>query len=139
MVYKNVSDAKRYAQEYYQRPEIQIREKARQQTYRKSPEGKAVLKKYNHSSKKKMQSIAWNKKMWVTDKNNYRKKVYARQMVYKHKISRIECIVCGSKELLQRHHLDYDKPLEVVILCLKCHIEEHKKLKTLKTLKTSSV
>lgn len=138
MVYKNASDAKRYAREYYQRPEIHARIKARQTAYRQSPEGKATLKKYNHSPKRKVQGLAWNKKMWDADKDNYRKKVYARQQAYRHKISRIECIMCGSKELLQRHHLDYSKPLEVVILCIKCHSEEHKKLKTLKTLKPSS-
>lgn len=31
------------------------------------------------------------------------------------------CEQCDSKENLQRHHPDYNKPLQVIILCAKCH------------------
>lgn len=37
------------------------------------------------------------------------------------------CVVCGSTENLQRHHPDYSKPLEVVILCPACHGKIHRK------------
>lgn len=36
-----------------------------------------------------------------------------------------ECSQCGSFENIERHHPDYSKPLEFVILCRKCHRTLH--------------
>ena len=36
------------------------------------------------------------------------------------------CEACSSTENLHRHHPDYDKPLEIVVLCESCHMEVHK-------------
>lgn len=36
------------------------------------------------------------------------------------------CEKCGSKKNLVRHHEDYDKPEDVIILCKKCHSLWHK-------------
>ena len=58
-----------------------------------------------------------------------RKKIKARSAAGHAKIPATVCSNCGSKERLQRHHPDYDKPLEVVILCRPCHKEEDKKNK----------
>jgi hypothetical protein len=35
------------------------------------------------------------------------------------------CEDCGASGLLHRHHPDYDKPLNVVTLCVKCHETAH--------------
>lgn len=35
------------------------------------------------------------------------------------------CEKCSSRDNLERHHPDYDKPLEVVTLCKSCHIGVH--------------
>jgi len=35
------------------------------------------------------------------------------------------CQQCGTVTNLHRHHPDYSKPLEVVILCVKCHNRLH--------------
>jgi hypothetical protein len=32
-----------------------------------------------------------------------------------------KCLICGSTERLQRAHIDYSKPLEIVFLCEKHH------------------
>jgi len=39
------------------------------------------------------------------------------------------CSNCGGTEQLERHHPDYDKDLEVVTLCKKCHSRLHATLK----------
>ena len=31
------------------------------------------------------------------------------------------CFFCGSKEKLEAHHPDYDKPKEIITLCKNCH------------------
>jgi hypothetical protein len=33
------------------------------------------------------------------------------------------CEKCGAASNLEKHHPDYSKPLEIVTLCRKCHIE----------------
>ena len=44
------------------------------------------------------------------------------------KILRQPCSVCGVSKLVHAHHDDYAKPLEVVWLCQKHHIERHQRV-----------
>ncbi len=37
-----------------------------------------------------------------------------------------KCISCGKVKKLEGHHIDYDKPLEVLWLCRSCHCKLHK-------------
>lgn len=48
--------------------------------------------------------------------------------IRKGEIKRGNCSVCG-KERAEAHHPDYSKPLKIVWLCKKHHVEEHKKIK----------
>lgn len=40
------------------------------------------------------------------------------------------CEICGSKEKLERHHVQY-VPEKVITLCIKCHNRQHKALRRL--------
>jgi len=59
-------------------------------------------------------------------KNSIRQKTFR-------KIKKLEfCEMCGRKDVrLVRHHTDYRKPFEVMILCDKCHYEWHQKNKAI--------
>ena len=83
-------------------------------------------KKWVGKNREKSRAIKSRWKKAHRHDSEFRKKEYARGVAWRAEISVIECIKCGSKEQLQRHHLDYNKPLEVVILCRPCHIREHK-------------
>ena len=43
------------------------------------------------------------------------------------KITKQPCSLCGSTYRLEKHHPDYNKPLEVIWLCRKDHVELHSK------------
>lgn len=43
-----------------------------------------------------------------------------------------KCSNCGSLTSLTRHHQDYSKPLDVVIMCRSCHSKHHGKESSLK-------
>jgi len=75
-----------------------------------------------HSESQKM----WRKANPLTD--DQRKKMNCRSYTHVYlkrgKLTRKNCEVCDSKES-EIHHPDYDKPLEVVWLCRKHHLETH--------------
>jgi len=69
--------------------------------------------------------IAWVRR-W--QKANPEKKK-AQDLVNQYKIPvGKECLFCGSKDNLVRHHPDYSKPLEVLTLCQSCHMRGHRGL-----------
>lgn len=78
-----------------------------------------------HKDKARINTVRWQNKQYKCNPE-FKKKLLARSSA-QYYVPVIECIKCGSKEQLQRHHLDYNKPLEVVILCRLCHNEEHEK------------
>lgn len=63
-------------------------------------------------------------KLW---KRRNPEKVRAHEIVRKCVSLGPVCVKCGSTENLVRHHPDYSKPLEVVILCRFCHGAIHSK------------
>lgn len=63
---------------------------------------------------------------YIRNKEKVRVRNKFRHLVYTGKIKRKPCEVCGDISV-QGHHPDYNKPLEVIWLCIKHHAEKHRK------------
>lgn len=48
---------------------------------------------------------------------------YAHVYLKRGKIERKPCKICGTMENLEMHHEDHSKPIEIIWLCRKHHIE----------------
>lgn len=82
---------------------------------------------YNSTDRAKELNRKRSKKYWDAnpEKNKARKKI--RTCIRNGSIVRPEvCSRCGKKGKIEAHHKDYNKPLDVVWLCRKCHVDEHK-------------
>jgi hypothetical protein len=121
--YMRSAKGKAKSKERLQRPEII--KKTRE--YNRSPDRLKYKDKYNKSLEGRLTTRA---RVNTQYKNNpiFRKKALARGSARWY-IPAIECLLCGSKERLERHHPDYDKPLEVIILCRDCHMEVERRSK----------
>ena len=54
-------------------------------------------------------------------------------------ISATACEDCGSTRRLERHHHDYSKPLDVRVLCHRCHMREHARLNLPRRMKRCAI
>lgn len=52
-------------------------------------------------------------------------RAYANVYLMRGLIQKMPCITCGN-ENAEKHHPDYDKPLQIVWLCKVCHIKHHR-------------
>lgn len=52
-------------------------------------------------------------------------RAYANVYLRRGLIQKMPCITCGN-ENAEKHHPDYDKPLQIVWLCKVCHIKHHR-------------
>lgn len=51
----------------------------------------------------------------------------AKEAIRSGLIKKMPCVNCGSTKILEAHHKDYYKPLEVIWLCQPCHRAVHRK------------
>lgn len=63
-----------------------------------------------------------SQKKW---QDTHRQQYRAKQISYRLIPLAKECEICGSTEQIERHHRDYGKPLEVLMLCKICHEAYH--------------
>ena len=93
--------------------------------YRKSDAGRASALKANKKFVKSEKFKEW----WRENKQKYsvqiRARNAARENIKSNGIIRDKCEVCGSTKSLEAHHGDYNRPLDVTILCKKHHEELH--------------
>jgi len=70
-------------------------------------------------------------------RKNYRAKNPGRTRMYSEvsrsikngDIKKIPCERCGKTKNIHAHHEDYSKPLDVIWLCVKCHVERYKEMR----------
>jgi len=52
-------------------------------------------------------------------------RAYLHVYVKRGKLTKLPCSICGD-EKSEAHHTDYNKPIDVIWYCRKCHMEQHK-------------
>ena len=100
-----------YARQYRDQNAEMVRAKA--MAYFSTPEGRAV----NNKATRKYKRANHHKR---------RAQNRANKAVRGGKLTKEPCAVCGVDKGMEMHHEDYDKPLEVVFLCRRCHQTLHK-------------
>lgn len=58
----------------------------------------------------------------------YKARVMVSNAVRDGRLTKMNCVECSNPEV-QAHHEDYSKPLDVVWLCVDCHMKRHRKYK----------
>lgn len=91
--------------------------------YRTTPQGIASKRKYLESEKGRLTNNEGIRR-W---KKNNRYKVNAEWLAQKYiKITNDTiCEICKVNKAIHRHHPDYNFPLEVILVCRKCHTNLH--------------
>jgi hypothetical protein len=110
---------RQYAREYYAKHRETIRKNAKEWFDKNRDRVNASKREYQKKHKKET-------------KENYRKyrKENMQRLSCGHIASRKvplgdHCEKCGATDKIERHHFDYTKPLEVTMLCHKCHRDLH--------------
>jgi hypothetical protein len=83
-------------------------------------------KKYAKSPQGRARGAASNKRQRKKNPKRFRAGVAVGRAVRSGKLTKQPCEVCGSNKIVEGHHDDYDKPLEVRWLCQKHHRQIHK-------------
>ena len=83
----------------------------------------AVLWWKSHPEERREYARVWQTNQYKSNPE-YKRKKLVRVKAQKAKIPMVMCVRCGSDKRLERHHPDYNKPLEVVVVCHPCHLSE---------------
>ena len=96
---------------------------------------------YYENNKQKIKKI--QQKKYQINKNSIKQKIKKYKKKYPEKIKAHNianrgikipegqlCVICKKRLAKHKHHNDYDKPLEVLFVCVKCHWRLHNEKKT---------
>lgn len=97
-------------------------QKSRPKTEKKKAYEREYMKKWREENREHHNELMY--KQYRANRKAWNARSWAAQNIT---LTGKSCTKCFSEENLERHHPDYDKPLEVVILCRSCHREHHKK------------
>jgi len=120
---------KEYHKQYYQahREEVLARTKEYYHMHGTHRDGEK-RKSYNREYQQKhREELTRGKRDW---RREHPEKALARAINRAISLGE-ECKLCGSKENLERHHPDYQKPFEVMTVCRSCHRMIHTSKKAL--------
>ena len=110
----------------YQRARREKANAARPEGWKQKTKDKsAYMKAWSEANPGAM--TAYKKAWYERNKDRMRVKEKVKYAVRSGKLQKLPCGVCG-EEKVEAHHPDYDKPLDVIWLCRKHHLEIHKKL-----------
>lgn len=87
--------------------------------------------KYYHKNKNKVlpQQIKYKMQRYKQDSKFHKLDNIRKIATHNIPLDNKKCANCKTKNDLQRHHPDYTKPKQVIILCRKCHNNLHEKEK----------
>lgn len=111
--------------EYRKRNREKLRQKAKEYYLKHKEECIAR----SHRSKKSREWIKTEKgklflrRYYLEHKEEWRIRSLTQYYLAK---TKKQCIICGSRENLEFHHLSYDNPMNVIVLCRSCHRKLHK-------------
>ena len=99
--------------------------KRKEITHNYSMKNKEILSiKASEWRKKNPQKVIEQTRKWR--KNNPKKRNAQARAQNNIKIPKGQlCEICNKKKAVHRHHSNYSKPLEVIFLCIKCHVNLH--------------
>lgn len=104
--------------------------------HQQTPEGKAAHQKSHKKYYQSEAGKATHRRSSEVQRSAHPDRIKARQTLY-HAINsgRIKrpstCEECSKKRFVHGHHEDYNKPLDVDWLCIKCHNKLHEELRRL--------
>jgi hypothetical protein len=118
---------KSYGKRYHHENREKISTRKRVYTIKNKSRIAKRMKLYNQTQRGK-EVIHECTKRYVQNHPEKRKATRAiNHAIERGEINSEPCLLCGSMRMLQAHHPDYSKPLDVVWLCKVCHNDLHKK------------
>jgi len=104
--------------------------KKRVSAYGKTTKGKEVDRKRNLKPERKKKQLGYVRKSRKKHVNRYKCMSKFWNEFRKGTIKKLSCEKCGTDQLVEAHHPDYSKPLEVIWLCSLHHKEWHRNNQT---------
>jgi hypothetical protein len=101
--------------------------RASRRKYKQSEKGQAGRKKWEQSEVGKVSHRAGSAKYHKRYPDRRKARQVAGSAIKSGRLTKPNnCSNCNESTKIEAHHPDYSKPLEVVWLCVTCHIEEHR-------------